>query len=186
LDFTGNTPPVVQTNVDLLALAALLLGEPSPFNGTLPGGIGSYNLATLNLKTGIDLAQDLEFQPTSVMETITPNGDASMAQTGTLGSMFSFVVPASQSTPFTLAPSYSITGNLVDSLGVLGQVVLNLKALSASIGGFSLGPVINTSTSPFTGPPVYLYQTDPFALGGFIHERPVPESPLPEYQTIEG
>lgn len=33
---------------------------------------------------------------------------------------------------------------------------------------------------------VYQWNLDPFALGGFIHERPVPESPLPEYQTIDG
>jgi hypothetical protein len=165
-----STNNVFSASGDLLDLLSLL---PPPADAipdilsqsvNIPGiGDVGYTLASADLTGGLELAQKFTFEPTAVDVTLTLNG--AEKQSGTLGNDFTFTAPSNLTGPLNLSATYSLVGNLVSQTGVVGNVSLDLSALSAELGPVTFGPLASKTFS-YTSSPSYLINNT-FSLSGF-------------------
>jgi hypothetical protein len=166
---TGTSNDILTVSADLVKIAALFGGiPPALVSGDLTIGntkFGEYDLASIVLSAGLQIAQKFTFQPTAIDVTIDPGFGDAQVKTGKLGDSFTFTTPANWSGPVHPTATYSLEGNLISDTGVLGHADLSVSAgrfkLQAFYGngkslGIDLGPVVSDSVNLFTSNPRYL------------------------------
>ncbi len=165
---TGN---IASASFDLLKAATELIAPEIasyfPTGSALDGAL-SYNLASLILKLGAQLAQQFTFVPTAITANIaTPWGQTDDVD---LGQAATFTVPQDWTGPVDLSTNYVLSGDLVSQTGLVGQVDLNLSLLSGSFLGDSFGPLYSQDFPVISSNPIYLLNpggSSGFPLEGF-------------------
>jgi len=165
----AQTGDIASASFDLLKIVTEIfapeISSYFPTGSALDGALG-YNLASLVLKLGAQLAQQFTFVPTGITANIT----APWGQTDDvpLGQAATFTVPTDWTKPIDLSTNYELGGDLISQTGLVGQVDLNLSLLSGSFLGDSFGPLYNQDFPVLSTDPIYLL--NPGGSGGFALE----------------
>ena len=168
------TPDIATVTVDLLSVIEDIVGPEFPsLSGSFLDGDITYNLLTTNLVAGIAITQQFQFVPTEIDVLLAAPWGASV--TIPLGQSATFQVPADWSEATTISATYSLQGNLINQTGFVGNVSLNLSALSGGVSELgSFGPFFNSTFPIYTSDPLYIFNPGGptgFALQGFNTPR---------------